>query len=148
MTDDAVGYGKPPKTFRFKPGTSGNPKGRPKRKPFATAEVIKNTLGATIQYREQGRVKTTTRTELGLRMVVERAVKGDLAAADLILKIRAHAQRDGDIGVETFEIGDWLPDYRQQTAEQKTTDVTADRPAETPGWWQSPSPDSAKERDQ
>lgn len=29
--DEDVGYGKPPKRTRFKPGQSGNPKGRPKR---------------------------------------------------------------------------------------------------------------------
>jgi hypothetical protein len=29
--DNDVGYGKPPKRSRFKPGQSGNPKGRPKR---------------------------------------------------------------------------------------------------------------------
>jgi len=29
--DNAVGYGRPPKESRFQPGTSGNPKGRPKR---------------------------------------------------------------------------------------------------------------------
>lgn len=28
-SDDDVGYGKPPKTYQFKPGKSGNPKGRP-----------------------------------------------------------------------------------------------------------------------
>ena len=30
--DYEVGYGKPPKSKRFKPGASGNPKGRPKGK--------------------------------------------------------------------------------------------------------------------
>jgi Family of unknown function (DUF5681) len=35
MADDDVGYGRPPKKFRFKPGVSGNPKGRPKRDPGA-----------------------------------------------------------------------------------------------------------------
>ncbi|GAA6164002.1 hypothetical protein NBRC116590_17060 [Pelagimonas sp. KU-00592-HH] len=28
--DDSVGYGKPPKEHQWKPGQSGNPKGRPK----------------------------------------------------------------------------------------------------------------------
>ena len=31
--DDKVGYGKPPKHSRFQPGRSGNPRGRPKKKP-------------------------------------------------------------------------------------------------------------------
>jgi len=40
MADYEVGYGKPPKSRRFQPGVSGNPKGRPKRKPLALAETI------------------------------------------------------------------------------------------------------------
>jgi hypothetical protein len=31
--DEKVGYGRPPRQHRFKPGQSGNPKGRPKRGP-------------------------------------------------------------------------------------------------------------------
>lgn len=38
--DDGSGYGRPPKRTRFKPGQSGNPKGRP-RKP--RVEVTSNT---------------------------------------------------------------------------------------------------------
>ena len=30
--DYEVGYGRPPKEYQFKPGTSGNYKGRPKKK--------------------------------------------------------------------------------------------------------------------
>jgi hypothetical protein len=35
MDDDEVGFGKPPKKHQWKPGQSGNPKGRP-RKPIST----------------------------------------------------------------------------------------------------------------
>ena len=85
MADDKIGYGSPPKRSQFKPGVSGNPKGRPKRNPTAVSEVIKNTLSAPIQYREQGRTKTATRTEIGLKKLVENAVKGDLTAATTLL---------------------------------------------------------------
>jgi len=142
MADDSIGYGRPPKQFRFKPGASGNPKGRPKRTPVVAADVIKNTLNAPIQYRNNGRVKTTTRTELGLKMMVEKAVKGDIAAADHILKIRAGAQGHGDLGIETFEISGWLPDYPKQTAEQKTQEVTAGSTLSSPAWWQQNPPDA------
>jgi hypothetical protein len=76
MTDDEIGYGQPPKRSQFKPGVSGNPQGRPKRKPAAVSEVIKTTLSAPIQYREQGRTKTATRAEVGLKKLVENAVMG------------------------------------------------------------------------
>nr|WP_249799561.1 MULTISPECIES: DUF5681 domain-containing protein [unclassified Bradyrhizobium] len=125
VTDDTTGYGRPPKQFQFKPGRSGNPKGRPKRKPTALADVIKEALVAPIQYREQGRTRTTTRTELGLKMIVDRAVKGDINAADLILTVYTEALRHGTLGSEMLEIEGWLQDFPEQTAEQKSQDVVA-----------------------
>jgi len=44
MSNDDVGYGKPPKNTRFKAGVSGNPKGRPKRSPMALAEIVGKVL--------------------------------------------------------------------------------------------------------
>ena len=41
MASYGVGYGKPPKSGRFRPGVSGNPRGRPKSKGLALAELIK-----------------------------------------------------------------------------------------------------------
>ena len=109
MADDKVGYGRPPKKSQFKPGVSGNPKGRPKRDPAAVSEIIKATLNAPIQYRERGRTKTATRTEIGLRKLVENAVNGDLTAAATLLEYRIQASRYGDIGVETVEVIGGLP---------------------------------------
>ncbi|WP_426610578.1 DUF5681 domain-containing protein [Bradyrhizobium sp. McL0616] len=123
MADDAVGYGRPPKQSQFKPGSSGNPRGRPRRKPTALADVISGTLTAPIQYREHGRTRTTTRAELGLKVIVDRAVKGDINAADLILKIRADALRGGVSRSEMLEIDGWLRDFPNQTAEQKAADI-------------------------
>jgi hypothetical protein len=137
MADDSVGFRKPPKKFRFKPGVSGNPRGRPKRKQEAVAQTIKDTLNAAIQYREGGRTKTTTRMELGLKMLIENAKKGNLVAAQLILEVRAQAQRGGDIVTERLEISDWFPDYPGQTAEQKTREHFESAQAEPQQWWKS-----------
>ena len=122
MADDEAGYGKPPKHAQFKPGASGNPRGRPRRDPVAVSEVIKTTLNAPVQYREHGRTKTATRAELGLKKLVQNAVNGDLKAAAALLEFRIQASRTGDVGVETVEIINWLEDYPGQTAEQKSHD--------------------------
>jgi hypothetical protein len=135
MHDYEVGYGKPPKSSRFKPGTSGNPRGRPKREPPKLAVIIRNVLSAPIAYREQGRTKTITRYALSLKMLVERAIKGDLAAAELVVKVRAHAQRFGKLGIDTLQIRDWLPDYPGQTADQKTQDSAGAINADPVEWW-------------
>jgi hypothetical protein len=127
MADYEIGYGKPPKSRRFQAGVSGNPKGRPKRGPIAFAETIEKILNAKIEYRERGRTKVATAQELSLRMLVDRAVSGDLEAAEIVLKIRERAERTGDAGVEQIEISDWMPDYPGQSGEQKAKNLKTSR---------------------
>jgi Family of unknown function (DUF5681) len=137
MSDGGAGYGRPPKASRFKPGVSGNPKGRPKRKPIPFAEVVNQVLDAPIEYLERGRPRVTTRRELTLQKWVDLAIKGDIRAAEQILKIRAHAERDGDPGSETIRVSGWLSDYPGQTAEQKTQDAAQARDGESMKWWEA-----------
>jgi hypothetical protein len=144
MADHDVGYGRPPKRSQFKPGVSGNPSGRRKRQPTALAEIIGKALDAPIEYRERGRIKVTTRRELRLRTLVDRAVKGDLGAAELILKIRAQARRDGEIGLDRLDISDWQPDWPGQTAEQKTLEVAKTGDADPLEWWNQPGQQTKK----
>lgn len=137
MASYDIGYGKPPESKRFRAGASGNPKGRPKCKPTPLAEIITNVLNAPIEYRERGRTKVATFRELSLKMLVDRAVGGDLAAAELALKIRARAERYGDPGVDQILVSDWLADYPGQTAKQKTSDYATGRDAKPAEWWRS-----------
>lgn len=120
MVDDSVGYRKPPKHSQFKKGLTGNPKGRPKRKPLAAAETIDGVLNARAEYREGGQTRTATRRELTIRTHVSRALKGDVKSAETLLKLRAHAQRHGEAGVRRIVVRDWLPDHPGQTGPEKT----------------------------
>lgn len=113
-----VGRGKPPKHTQFKPGESGNPKGRPKRTPSPLAELIQDMLQAPVRYREHGQVKVATRYELSLKMLVDRAVAGDVRAAVAVLRAVERAEREGGGGILLIE--DWLPDIPGQTAAQKS----------------------------
>jgi hypothetical protein len=88
MASYEVGYRKPPLSGRFRAGVSGNPKARPKREPNPLAERIKTVLNAPIEHRERGRTKVASYRELSLKVLVDRAVRGDLGAAELALKIR------------------------------------------------------------
>jgi hypothetical protein len=145
MSTYEVGYGKPPKRSRFKPGVSGNPRGRPKRESSPLARIIQNALEASIEYRDKGIKKAATRYEITLKMVVASAVKGDVSAAELVLKVRAQAKKYGDAGIDRLQISDWLPDYPGQTASQKTKDITGGPAAEPTQWWKkSQSDESAK----
>ena len=120
MSDNEIGYGKPPRNGRFKTGVSGNAKGRPKRGPLVAEEIISRVLNAPMTYHDRGRAKIATRQELVIKQLVDRAVAGDTQAAEDVLKFRTHAQRIGDGGVDRLEISDWLPDHAGQTGQQKT----------------------------
>jgi hypothetical protein len=132
-----IGYGKPPVTKRFRAGISGNPKGRPKRKPTPLAERIKTVLNAPIEYRERGRRKVATYRELSLKLLVDRATNGDLDAAELALKILARAERYSDSDLDPILAENWMADYPGQTANQKTADFAAGRDAPSAEWWPS-----------
>jgi uncharacterized protein DUF5681 len=149
MSNDDVGYGKPPKNTRFKTGVSGNPKGRPKRSPMALAEIVGKVLNAPIEYRDRGEIKIASRLELSLKLLVDRAVKGSIHDAGRILAARVYAQQFGDVGMERLIITDWLPDYPGQTADQKTREFATTGDANPLEWWQPedrPSEQSSEER--
>ena len=124
MTDYKTGYGKPPKDKQFEPGKSGNPGGRPKHKPDRLGEVVQEVMDAPMQYCENGRTKTATTREVELKLLVKRAVKGDVSAAELLLKKRRHALRHGQKGAQRLLVTDWLPDFPGQTGDQKAQDLT------------------------
>ena len=87
MPDYEVGYGKPPEASWFKPGVSGNPKGRPRRRPTDLAAVVVGVLNAPIRHNENGQAKTAPGWELNLKMLVRRALGGDIDAAMAILEV-------------------------------------------------------------
>jgi hypothetical protein len=121
VSESDIGRGKPPKHTRFKKGTSGNPRGRPKRKADELGKIINDVANAPVEYREGGRLKKATRNELKLKWLIRQATGGDVKAAELLFKVRERAQQ-GDFGIEKIELMNWLPDYPGQTAEQKTAE--------------------------
>jgi hypothetical protein len=123
MGDYEVGYGKPPKKSRFKPGTSGNPRGRPVRDRTMLGKIVEGMLDAPVQYREKGRARTGTRREVTLKLLFQQAIKGDVGAADILQRKYAVALRQAGAGSNRLLIRDWLPDHPGQTADQKTRDL-------------------------
>ena len=92
--DYLVGYGKPPVATRFKPGQSGNPKGRPKRHRNLRT-VLENTLNQRVTLREGERNRLSTKLEALAAMVTNRALNGDpRAVASLITLMRASGMVD------------------------------------------------------
>lgn len=127
MADTETGYGKPPLSGRFQPGVSGNPKGRPKKKDSSLAERIGAVLDTPISYIERGKTKVVARRELTLKLLVDKAVGGDLQAASTALRIRVRAERHRESGVDPIFVENWMPDYPGQTAGEKTADAETQR---------------------
>jgi Family of unknown function (DUF5681) len=86
-----VGFGKPPKHTRFRKGTSGNPKGKPKgTRNLAT--ILARTLREKVVINENGVRKTITKLEAALKQLVNKAASGDLAAMRQLSALAASAQ--------------------------------------------------------
>jgi hypothetical protein len=132
MSDEDVGYRRPPLSGRFRPGVSGNPRGRPKRQANSFARTIETTLDAPVSYQEGGRAKATTYRELSLRLLVNEAVNGDIAAAELIPKIIDRAERLGEAGGDKIIVENWLPDHPGQLAGQTNAGAEEDRDVPAP----------------
>lgn len=86
-----VGYGKPPVASRFKPGQSGNPRGRPKgAKNLDT--MVREILDERITVNTPTGPKRVPRIELLLRKSIEVAAKGNPRMVDQLFRQYAAAQ--------------------------------------------------------
>lgn len=93
LDDDAVGFCRPPKNTRFKPGQSGNPRGRP-RKNRSVEALIKRELDSIVVLKEGGRELRMSKREALVKQLVNRAVSGDPKAMQFVL---AHLEKNKDI---------------------------------------------------
>jgi uncharacterized protein DUF5681 len=72
--DYEIGYGKPPPASRFKPGQSGNPKGRPKQADATTLDIT-GLLNEPIKVKVAGKTKKMSPFEASFRLLAKRAIK-------------------------------------------------------------------------
>src|SRR6266481_735607 len=81
-----VGYGQPPLASRFKPGTSGNAKGRPKgSKNFKT--LIKQAMTASISIQEGQTSRRVSKIEGVVLRQLQSALKGNERSAMAAIKM-------------------------------------------------------------
>lgn len=96
-----VGYGKPPATTRFKPGTSGNPRGRPKgaknRLPKLNEERLKSIIlqeaYRDITVRDGARNVTIPMAQAVMRSLAVNAAKGQHRAQRLFAEMLSTTER-------------------------------------------------------
>ena len=84
--DDEVGYGKPPKAGQFKPGHSGNPRGRPKG-----ARNLKSDLHDELQewvlIREGANSTKVSKQRAIIKRLIAKSINGDPRSMTIALNL-------------------------------------------------------------
>jgi len=91
--DYEVGKGRPPKHSRFKPGQSGNPKGRRKGGRNLATDLAEE-LSERVQVREGGRQRALSKQRAFLKALFVKAMQGDARAASLVIALMAKLIKD------------------------------------------------------
>lgn len=95
--DYAVGYGKPPHHTRFKPGCSGNPRGRPKdAKNLST--LVHEALNEQVVVAENGRRRKVSKRQAIIKQLINRSAQGDLKAMQMLLTIMQDIEHPNEAG--------------------------------------------------
>lgn len=79
-----VGYGKPPKSTQFKPGQSGNPKGRTKGSRNGIYTYIQRELNSSITLTDGSKI---TKEQGFARQLTNKALRGDIQSQKLLFNI-------------------------------------------------------------
>ena len=84
--DERVVYGCPPKATRWKPGQSGNPKGKAKGlKSFK--KIVQSEAASKVVVKEGGKSKTLTKAEVVLKALWAKAMQGDVKATIAVMTL-------------------------------------------------------------
>ena len=84
--NDYVGYRHPPKRHRFRPGQSGNRRGRPSGARGMKA-MLRKELGARVRITENGRPCSVSKIEVMIKRLTEKGAQGDVKAISKLIEL-------------------------------------------------------------
>lgn len=87
-----IGYGRPPVHTQFKPGQSGNRRGRPKF-PRDIEAVARRALNKKAIVTVQGRRRRLTKLEITFDQLANKSASGDIQAALAITKLMGYPKK-------------------------------------------------------
>ena len=111
-----IGYKKPPAHSRFKPGRSGNPKGRPSKR-RAMAAVLREFLEKPLEIKDGGRIRRMQRREALVHNLYSKAMKGDPRAVTAFILLMRQCGYANEVEeqvatlVDEGDFADLLQDY-------------------------------------
>jgi Family of unknown function (DUF5681) len=106
--EEKTGYRNPPRHSRFRPGQSGNPKGRPRRR-NSMAGLVEEVLAQPVAVTLNGKRKRLTTEAALLMRLREKALGGDLKAMAKLLDLRAAyvPESEGHTNAGQLSAEDW-----------------------------------------
>jgi hypothetical protein len=122
--DHGVGYRRPPTKTQFKPGKSGNPKGRPKGSRPVGA-LLQDIIQRQVSVTENGKTRRLPAIEVMLLRLVNDAMRSDQSAVKLLLSL---IDRYAGSAESTIKLRDMLAEDEEILAQYLREPSDANKP--------------------